>query len=84
MQIIKLAHVEAEIVWGHSMAADEAFATAIEAMEKQVAKKPTLKYEGQILEVYECPNCGDDWNTNEFAMSYCWNCGQKLDFEVEE
>lgn len=62
---------------------------AIEALEKQIPKKPTPVILGEIFKdaFYTCPCCGDDWNVNEYgsAMEYCWTCGQAIDWsEVEE
>lgn len=51
---------------------------AIEALEKQVPKKPTkydIDYSGNPL--FRCPVCGDSWNSNEFGdgIEHCWTCG---------
>lgn len=60
---------------------------AIKALEKQVPQK-VKKYKG--LNETACPECGiafgyydyDDENDEKF--NYCYNCGQKLDWESEE
>lgn len=56
--------------------------TVSDAVEKQIAAKPILdgrcEYSGETL--YKCPTCGDSWNSNEFRMKCCWECGQKLDW----
>lgn len=60
----------------------------VDAIEKQIPKKPTLgKWSKQLEDkygdkYYECPCCGDDWNVNEYgsAMQYCWTCGQRIDW----
>lgn len=52
---------------------------AIEALEKQIPKKPELKGE-----YYICPVCGVYQETSEGNPPYCLNCGQKLLWEVEE
>lgn len=53
-----------------------------DAVEKQIAAKPIpdgrCEYSGETL--YKCPTCGDSWNSNEFRMKSCWECGQKLDW----
>lgn len=46
---------------------------AINALEKQIAKKPTKdKY---VLELDFCPECG----TEVTYCNYCPHCGQKID-----
>lgn len=53
-----------------------------EAVDKQIAVKPIpdgrCEYSGEPL--YKCPACGDSWNSNEFRMKCCWECGQRLDW----
>ena len=49
-----------------------------EAMEKQIAKKPTFK--GDFIGFYEC-KCGA---IVEKTMSYCCECGKKLDWSEED
>lgn len=51
----------------------------LEALEKQIPKKPKSE-QG----VYICPTCGDDFNMNEYVMSCCWECGQRLDWGDED
>lgn len=49
---------------------------AIEALEKQIPKKPIE---------YECPVCKDSVGYKfgeSYMMPHCENCGQKLDWEV--
>ena len=52
---------------------------AIEALEKQIPKKPELKGE-----YYICPVCGVYQETSEGNPPYCINCGKRLLWEVEE
>lgn len=63
---------------------DKAVEMAIEALEKQIPKKPN-RHEEEItddyvsLEYYSCPVC----KNNELADGYdfyCFRCGQKLDW----
>ena len=59
-----------------------AFDIAIEALEKQIPKKPTMVGEEYIFERdewekdYECSTCGNPY----VGDSYCSCCGQKLDW----
>lgn len=54
-----------------------------EKLNKEIAKIPVMSneytYSGEPI--YYCPNCGDNWNQNEYHMAYCWECGQKLNWE---
>ena len=52
---------------------------AIEALEKQIPKKPEIKNE-----YYVCPVCGVYQETSEGNPPHCINCGQRLLWEVEE
>lgn len=60
----------------------DAFGMAIEALEKQIPKKPIPKEEYGIR-TQNCPCCNDNFNVNEFDMPYCSLCGQKLKWEDE-
>ena len=52
---------------------------AIEALDKQIPKKPEIKDE-----YYICPVCGVYQETSEGNPPYCINCGQRILWEVEE
>ena len=58
---------------------------AIEALEKQVSKKPLHMHKN-----YYCPICKEDgWMLWDDAIpndtdAYCGKCGQALDWEVSE
>ena len=62
----------AEVEWEYPLDHSVAFKTAIEALEKQVAKK--LKDDGWLY----CPICGRDVLMDRF--DYCPDCGQALDW----
>ena len=70
----------------------EASGLAIQALEKQIPKKPrkTDSYRGVLKRVYAyvCPTCGNaclekQANERQDTM-FCWNCGQRLDWSDEE
>ena len=70
----------------------EAIQIAIQALEKQIPKKPrkTDSYRGVLKRVYAyvCPTCGNAclekyMNERQNTM-FCWNCGQKLDWSEEK
>lgn len=57
---------------------------AIEALEKQMPKKPILDKEQTMRYVttYTCPACGKGL-TGTKVCSYCYHCGQALDWSEE-
>ena len=62
---------------------------AIEALEKQIPKKPFLESKKEIatIAMWHCPVCKNEiisnWN-RDIANSYCHHCGQAIDWsEVE-
>ena len=62
---------------------NEAICKAVEALEKQIPKKPTRGKYGHT----ECACCG--WIVESFCgdlekYPFCPNCGQAIDWEVNE
>lgn len=61
---------------------------AIQALEKQIPKKPrkTDSYRGVLKRVYAyvCPACGnvclEKYMNERQNTMFCWNCGKKLDW----
>ena len=49
-----------------------------DAMEKQVAKKAALIYEGIPGEKYECPYCGTALTEEDLFAGHCKWCGQAV------
>lgn len=73
----------AEVEWEYSMSYAAAFDMAIEALEKQIPKKPIiytdtrnlLDYNGndygvREVDVYDCPNCGFDISDKSVCEEY--------------
>ena len=65
----------------------EARDMAINALEKQIAKKPEHEADGYaggklVYDYAKCPICGHDFESgiNDWGCEYCSVCGQKLDF----
>ena len=64
---------------------ESALALAIEALEKQIPKKPLHMHKN-----YYCPICKEDgwilWDDAEpnDMDKYCGKCGQAIDWEVSE
>ena len=56
----------------------------IEALEKQIAKKPKkIEVEGyRYTDTYRCPTCEGNFSGTGIAY-YCYRCGQKLDWSVQ-
>ena len=64
---------------------------AIQALEKQIPKKPIMKqyFENLKEEYLCCPTCGEILTDripadNKTFYFHCMNCGQKLDWSDEE
>lgn len=59
----------------------EAFSVAINALEKQIPRKPKkVESEGfRYTDIYRCPLCGRIFSGTGIA-DYCYYCGQKLDW----
>ena len=81
----------AEVEWDYPMDYTVAFEMAVDAIEKQIPKKPK-EYEDKF---YACPVCRNvllhkwkKYNTELMDKSnglpYCLNCGQKLDWSDKE
>lgn len=70
----------------------EACNTAIEALEKQLSKKPKENgmYRGifKKIKAYTCPTCGncclEEMINERQNTDFCWNCGQRLDWSEQE
>lgn len=76
----------AELFQNKDSVAIEHCNTAIEALEKQLAKK--VDFEEDVTEdmCVQCPSCGnflgyqDDCLDENYQFDYCQSCGQKLDW----
>ena len=78
-EVIKtLELAKAEVEWNYPIDYAVAIDEAIEAVGKQIPKKPELKGE-----YYVCPVCGVYQETSEGNPPYCINCGQAIDFGKE-
>lgn len=65
---------------------EESIKFALDAIDKQVPKKPIYRWTGDET-VVECPCCEKypfDLSEYEWARKFCGNCGQAIDWsEVE-
>ena len=65
----------------------EAFKMAINALEKQIPKKPMMAYDDKIDSNWvSCPICanGIGWEVRARKIKFCWDCGQRLYFGDDE
>ena len=69
----------------------EAIQIAIQALEKQIPKKPEYEADGYadgelVYDYAKCPICGHDfeYGINDWGCEYCSDCGQKLDWSDEK
>ena len=58
----------------------EAYDLAIEALEKQIPKKPYKDNENGVYEKEHCPSC----HRSLFPNDHHCECGQAIDWEVSE
>ena len=79
--ILKIA--KAEVEWNYPLDYAIARDTAIEALEKQIPKKPISLGEDIDRDVGQCPNCKEIIDTYE-DYKYCSDCGQAIDWRDEE
>lgn len=73
----------------HGYVADEVKDMVIQALEKQIPKKPFLSGDGEwdghiVYDTYECPNCGKQYELEFEEYDYCPNCGQHILIVLEE
>ena len=67
--------------YGNKVLEHEENLVAIEALEKQIAKKP-VKSENQVVRyvnTYYCPTC-ELGITGTNIAKWCYHCGQKIDW----
>ena len=61
----------------------EAIQIAIQALEKQIPKKPMMAYDDKVDSNWcSCPICanGIGWEIHARKIKFCSECGQRLDF----
>ena len=65
----------------------ESIGIAIQALEKQIPKKPIMAYDDKIDSNWvSCPICanGIGWKISARKIKFCWECGHRLDFGDDE
>ena len=74
--------------WGCSF--ENAYGMAIQALEKQIPKKPTYDGDGYapdgtfVWDEWICPCCGTKYEVDYDEHDFCPNCGQKIDWSDED
>ena len=71
--------------YGDKVLEHEENLVAIEALEKQIPKKP-IKSENQVVRyvnTYYCPTC-ELGITGTNIAKWCYHCGQKIDWSDED
>lgn len=81
IKILEIA--KAEVEWNYPLDYAIAIDTAIEALEKQIPKKPISLGEDIDRDVGQCPNCKEIIDTYE-DYKYCSECGQAIDWRDVE
>lgn len=64
---------------------NEACRMGMQALEKQLAKKPTV--ENGFVEYFRdwiCPSCGEQYDIEYDVFKFCPNCGQAIDWSEEK
>lgn len=69
----------------HSQVLCDAVNVAIQALEKQIPKRPIKSKEQRIryVNTYYCPTCNLGFTGFNIAK-WCYHCGQKLDWSDDE
>lgn len=74
----------------HSKVLRDAVDVAIQALEKQIPKKPTYDGDGYapdgtfVWDEWICPCCGTRYEVDYDEHDFCPNCGQKIDWSDED
>lgn len=73
---------------GWTNSAYNSLTLAIEALEKQIPRKPNFEREQTspfgVDDVPYCPNCNCSVPWIETSVFYCESCGQAIDWSVSE
>lgn len=88
IEVLEVA--EAEVEWNYPLDYAINIDLAIEALKKEVSKKPYLQQDEQGNDCLECPNCDSfigysyDCKDEHYQINYCPYCGQRIDWEEEK
>ena len=68
----------------------DALCAAVDALEKQIPKKPTYEGDGYapegtfVWDEWLCPRCAKRYEVDFDIYDFCPNCGQAIDWSDEE
>lgn len=80
-EAISCLKADKEYLKDHNICDGEEIDAAIEALEKQIPKKPIM-IKDTAETYYICSEC--EMEVDKFDDNYCSDCGQKLDWSSEE
>jgi rubrerythrin len=68
----------------HNSDYDKALKMGVEALEKQIPKKPDIEGDGYadghlVYDTWICPNCEERYEIDYDYYDYCPKCGQAID-----
>lgn len=78
-EMIETLRYKAENIKAHIES--EFFNEVADRLEKLIAKKTKI-YNDKYFDMFDCPNCKETFDAWE-GYSYCPECGQKLDLELD-
>ena len=76
--------------YGNRVVEHEENLIAIQALGKQIPKKPIYEGDGYapdgtfVFDIWICPSCCKRYEVDYDDYDYCPNCGQKLDWSDEK
>lgn len=88
IEVLKVA--EAEVEWNYPLDYAINIDLAIEALKKEIGRKPYIQQDEHNNDCLECPNCDSfigyavDCEDENYQVNYCPNCGQRIDWEERE
>ena len=81
--IRKLEIIKGMIEWDEPLEYCVAIDEAIEALEKQIPKKPSTDGTYTVEDIMQCPSC-NGFVLYHKGISYCEKCGQAIDWTEGE
>ncbi|MED4061720.1 hypothetical protein [Priestia megaterium] len=81
----KMDYHDANEAQAHCLISEHYCSEVIEALEKQIPKKPDIEGDGYdsegnlICDTWICPCCRHTFEINYDVYKYCPDCGQRLD-----
>lgn len=82
-----LEAAKAEVEWSYPLDYAINIDLAIEALKKEIGKKPYVQQNENNEDCLECPNCDSfigyksDREDEHYQVNYCQYCGQRIEWE---